>query len=56
MAAPGTCPPVGTAADSFTLLHDTEEDAFRAQLATLGDSTTLLVDTYDIAEALRLGK
>ncbi|MHA6524336.1 nicotinate phosphoribosyltransferase [Tessaracoccus sp. G1721] len=48
-------PTIGTAAHSFTLLHDTEEDAFRAQLATLGDSTTLLVDTYDIAEAIRLG-
>ncbi|HRA04439.1 MAG TPA: nicotinate phosphoribosyltransferase, partial [Arachnia sp.] len=29
-------PTIGTAAHSFTLLHDTEEDAFRAQLATLG--------------------
>ena len=48
-------PTIGTAAHSFTLLHDTEEDAFRAQIATLGDSTTLLVDTYDIASAIRLG-
>ena len=41
-------PTTGTAAHSFTLLHDTEEDAFKAQLKTLGRGTTLLVDTYDI--------
>ncbi|WP_420480394.1 nicotinate phosphoribosyltransferase [Arthrobacter alpinus] len=44
----------GTAAHSFTLLHDTEEDAFRAQLASLGTGTTLLVDTYDVETAVRL--
>ena len=43
------------AAHSFTLLHDTEEDAFKAQLKTLGRGTTLLVDTYDIEEAVRAG-
>jgi len=48
-------PTTGTAAHSFTLLHDTEEEAFRAQLETLGESTTLLVDTYDIETAVRLG-
>jgi len=41
-------PTMGTAAHSWTLLHDTEEDAFRAQIAALGTGTTLLVDTYDI--------
>jgi len=41
-------PTMGTAAHAWTLLHDTEEDAFRAQVATLGTGTTLLVDTYDI--------
>lgn len=41
-------PTMGTAAHSWTLLHDTEEDAFRAQIAALGVGTTLLVDTYDI--------
>ncbi|MCL2316840.1 MAG: nicotinate phosphoribosyltransferase [Actinomycetia bacterium] len=46
-------PTTGTAAHSFTLLHDTEEAAFAAQLATLGDETTLLVDTYDIPAAVR---
>jgi nicotinate phosphoribosyltransferase len=48
-------PTTGTAAHSFTLLHDTEEDAFKAQLKALGKGTTLLVDTYDIEEAVRTG-
>lgn len=48
-------PTIGTAAHSFTLLHDTEEEAFRAQLDTLGEDTTLLVDTYDIEAAIRKG-
>ena len=48
-------PSTGTSAHSFTLLHDTETDAFRAQVESLGKGTTLLVDTYDIAEAVRLG-
>lgn len=48
-------PTAGTSAHSFTLLHDSEEDAFRAQVDSLGRGTTLLVDTYDIAEAVRLG-
>ncbi len=48
-------PSTGTSAHSFTLLHDTEADAFRAQVQALGRDTTLLVDTYDIVEAVRLG-
>lgn len=48
-------PTTGTSAHSFTLLHDSESDAFKAQLNSLGTGTTLLVDTYDIAEAVRLG-
>ena len=48
-------PTAGTSAHSFTLLHDTERDAFRAQVSSLGRGTTLLVDTYDIAEAVRAG-
>jgi nicotinate phosphoribosyltransferase len=48
-------PTAGTSAHSFTLLHDTEREAFRAQLDSLGTGTTLLVDTYDVAEAVRLG-
>jgi nicotinate phosphoribosyltransferase len=47
-------PTAGTSAHSFTLLHDTEEQAFRAQVHALGKGTTLLVDTYDITEAVRL--
>ena len=47
-------PSAGTSAHSFTLLHDTETDAFRAQVDSLGVGTTLLVDTYDVAEAVRL--
>ncbi|MCM3265533.1 MULTISPECIES: nicotinate phosphoribosyltransferase [Streptomyces] len=46
-------PTVGTSAHAFTLLHDSERDAFRAQVASLGRDTTLLVDTYDVAEAVR---
>ena len=45
-------PTVGTSAHSFTLLHDSEEDAFAAQVASLGPSTTILVDTYDIARGV----
>ncbi len=48
-------PTSGTSAHSFTLLHDSEEQAFRAQVQSCGKGTTLLVDTYDIAEAVRLG-
>jgi nicotinate phosphoribosyltransferase len=47
-------PTAGTSAHSFTLLHDTERDAFTAQVETLGRGTSLLVDTYDITEAVRL--
>ena len=42
-------PTAGTAAHSWTLLHEREADAFRAQVEALGVGTTLLVDTYDIA-------
>ncbi len=48
-------PTAGTSAHSFTLLHDTETDAFRAQVSSLGAGTTLLVDTYDVEEAVRTG-
>jgi nicotinate phosphoribosyltransferase len=41
-------PTMGTAAHAWTLLHDSEEDAFRAQIAAVGVDTTLLIDTYDI--------
>jgi nicotinate phosphoribosyltransferase len=45
-------PTMGTAAHSWTLLHDSEEAAFRAQIEALGVETTLLVDTYDIHEGV----
>lgn len=45
---------IGTAAHAFTLLHDDERAAFAAQAATLGKGTTLLVDTYDVTEGVRL--
>lgn len=46
-------PTTGTSAHSFTLLHDTEREAFEAQIRALGPGTTLLVDTYDVAEAIK---
>jgi nicotinate phosphoribosyltransferase len=45
-------PTAGTCAHAFTLLHDSEEAAFRAQVAALGVGTTLLVDTYDITAGI----
>lgn len=44
---------IGTAAHSFTLLHHSEAEAFDAQIAAYGTSTTLLVDTYDIPTGVR---
>lgn len=46
-------PTTGTAAHSWTLLHEKEADSFRAQVDALGVGTTLLVDTYDIAAGIR---
>jgi nicotinate phosphoribosyltransferase len=48
-------PTSGTSAHSFTLLHGSEREAFEAQIAALGESTTLLVDTYDVEKAVRTG-
>jgi nicotinate phosphoribosyltransferase len=45
-------PTRGTSAHSFTLLHDTEEEAFRAQVEAFGTDTTLLIDTFDIPSAV----
>jgi nicotinate phosphoribosyltransferase len=47
-------PTMGTSAHAFTLLHDTEEAAFEAQVKALGPGTTLLVDTYDVTAAVDL--
>jgi nicotinate phosphoribosyltransferase len=46
-------PTTGTSAHAFTLLHDDEAAAFRAQITTLGVDTTLLVDTYDTEQGIR---
>lgn len=47
-------PTRGTAAHSFTLLHESEREAFASQLASLGLNTTLLVDTYNVSSAVEL--
>ncbi|HEX4058886.1 MAG TPA: nicotinate phosphoribosyltransferase [Galbitalea sp.] len=47
-------PTMGTAAHAFTLLHNSEEEAFRAQVEALGSGTTLLVDTFDVPTAVEL--
>jgi nicotinate phosphoribosyltransferase len=46
-------PTAGTAAHAFVLLFDDEREAFDAQVAGLGASTTILVDTYDTGRAIR---
>jgi nicotinate phosphoribosyltransferase len=46
-------PTSGTSAHAFMLVHDSEREAFEAQLNALGPETTLLVDTYDVAAAVR---
>jgi nicotinate phosphoribosyltransferase len=46
-------PTTGTSAHAFTLLHDSERDAFTAQIESMGRGTTLLIDTYDLGEAVR---
>lgn len=44
---------IGTAAHCFTLVHDDERHAFESQIAALGRNTTLLVDTYNIEQAVK---
>jgi nicotinate phosphoribosyltransferase len=39
-------------AHSYTLVHDSEEQAFRSQVEILGAGTNLLVDTYDITQGI----
>jgi nicotinate phosphoribosyltransferase len=46
-------PTRGTSAHAFTLVHDSEREAFATQLAAQGSGTTLLVDTYDVERAVR---
>ncbi|MDR6938554.1 nicotinate phosphoribosyltransferase [Arcanobacterium hippocoleae] len=45
--------PIGTAAHSFTLLHENEAAAFDSQISTMGTDTTLLVDTYDVQKGVQ---
>jgi nicotinate phosphoribosyltransferase len=45
-------PTRGTVAHAFMLLHDSEEEAYRAQVEKMGTDTTLLVDTYDITAGI----
>ncbi|MFD0637812.1 nicotinate phosphoribosyltransferase [Catenulispora yoronensis] len=47
-------PTTGTSAHAFVLLHDSERQAFSVQVDSLGKGTTLLVDTYDVAEAVKV--
>ena len=46
-------PTAGTSAHAFTLLHDDEAAAFRAQVGDARPGTTLLVDTYDVDQGIR---
>lgn len=47
-------PVFGTAAHSFTMAFEHEIDAFRAYTKVFPESTTLLLDTYDVIHAARL--
>ncbi len=47
-------PTMGTSAHAFTLVHGSEREAFAAQVAALGEGTTLLIDTYDEESAIRV--
>jgi nicotinate phosphoribosyltransferase len=44
---------MGTASHAFTLLHDSEQQAFEAQLEAFGTDTTFLVDTYNIESGIK---
>ena len=46
-------PTMGTASHAFTLLHDSEQQAFKAQLEAFGENTTFLVDTYNIEAGIQ---
>lgn len=45
-------PTLGTSGHAFTLLFDSEKDAFQAQLSAMGENTTFLVDTFDVENAV----
>jgi nicotinate phosphoribosyltransferase len=46
-------PTAGTAAHAFVLAYPSELQAFAAQVASQGPTTTLLVDTYDVGDGIR---
>lgn len=46
-------PTMGTASHAFTLLHESEQLAFSAQLEAFGEKTTFLVDTYNIEAGIQ---
>jgi len=46
-------PAIGTAAHSWTLAHDSEEEAFAAYCRTFPRDAVLLIDTYDTLEGAR---
>ena len=45
-------PVTGTAAHAFTLAHESELEAFKAQIKAQGVGTTFLVDTYDVGTGI----
>jgi nicotinate phosphoribosyltransferase len=46
-------PTRGTASHAFVLAYPSEKEAFAAQVAAFGPGTTLLVDTFDVAQGIR---
>lgn len=47
-------PTGGTTGHSFMLVYDDERAAFQSQVDTYGPDSTFLVDTFDIAQGIRL--
>lgn len=45
-------PTLGTSGHAFTLLFDSEKEAFEAQLSAMGKNTTFLVDTFNVEQAV----
>jgi len=45
-------PSVGTSGHAFTLLFESEAQAFSAQHEAMGDETTFLLDTFDVEKAV----
>ncbi|MCW2585772.1 MAG: nicotinate phosphoribosyltransferase [Frankiales bacterium] len=46
-------PTFGTSAHAFVLAHESEREAFAAQVASQGTGTTLLVDTFSVLDGVR---